>query len=97
MAYGERAEVLAFRTHADSGKIPGLLPALGVGELFIGPIIALSKAKDMTSTRQKIYSSQIEHLAGRTGDEVARYLSQYAAHEGWIPRERPQSVRLAAN
>jgi hypothetical protein len=95
LAYGEPAEVLAFRTHADSGKMPGLVPSLGVGELFIGPITLLSKAKDTASTGQKIYSSQIDHLAARTGDEVARYLSQYAAQEGWIPRERAQSVRLA--
>ena len=97
VAYGERAEVLAFTTHADSGKMPGLLPSLGVGELFIGPITALSKAKDAASTGQKIYSSQIDHLAARTGDEVARYLSQYAAREGWIPRERAPSVRLAGD
>jgi len=97
VAYGERAEVLAFTTHADSGKMPGLLPSMGVGALFVGTITILAKAKDGVSTGQKIYSSQIDHLAGRTGDEVARYLSQYAAHEGWIPRERPQSVRLAAN
>jgi uncharacterized protein DUF4410 len=97
VVYGEQAEVLAFRTHADSGKMPGLLPSLGVGELFIGPITTLSKVKDTASTGQKIYSSQIDHLAGRTGDEVARYLSQYGAHEGWIPRERVQSVRIAAD
>ena len=97
VAYGERAEVLAFTTHADSGKMPGLVPSLGVGELFMGPITALSEAKDVASSGQKIYSSQIEHLASRTGDEVARYLSQYAEGEGWIPRERAKSVRLAVD
>jgi Domain of unknown function (DUF4410) len=96
-AYGERAEVLAFTTHADSGKMPGLLPSLGVGELFIGPITAVSKAKDTASPGERIYTSQIDYLASRTGDDVARYLSQYAAQEGWIPRERAQSVRLAAD
>jgi hypothetical protein len=93
---GERAEVLAFTTHADSGKMPGLLPSLGVGELFIGPITAASKAKDAASTGGKIYSSQLDHLASKTGKQVARYLSQYAANEGWIPRERAESVKLAA-
>jgi hypothetical protein len=97
VAYGERAEVLSFRTHADSGKMPGVLPSMGVGELFIGPITALSEIKDTASTGQKIYSSQIDYLAARTGDEVARYLSQYAAREGWIPPARAQSVRLAAD
>ncbi|MBV8450667.1 MAG: DUF4410 domain-containing protein [Deltaproteobacteria bacterium] len=97
VAYGERAKVLAFTTHADSGKMPGLLPSMGVGELFVGTITILAKAKGGVSTGQKIYSSQIDHLASRTGDEVARYLSQYAAQEGWIPRENAQSVRLAAD
>ena len=97
VAYGERAEVLAFTTHADSGKMPGLVPSVSFGEFFIGPITALSEAKDVASSGQKIYSSQIEFLAGKTGDEVARYLSQYAAEEGWIPRKRAKSVRLAAD
>ena len=96
VAYGEQAEVLAFTTHADSGKMPGIVPSLGVGELFIGTITVLAKAKAAVSGGQKIYSSQIDYLASRTGDEVARYLSQYAAHEGWIPQEHAQSVKLAA-
>ena len=97
VAYGEQAEVLAFTTHADSGKMPGIVPSLGVGELFIGTITVLAKAKAAVSGGQKIYSSQIDYLASRTGDEVARYLSQYAAHEGWIPQEHAQSVKLAAD
>jgi hypothetical protein len=97
VAYGEQAEVLAFTSHADSGKMPGIVPSLGVGELFIGTITVLAKAKAAVSGGQKIYSSQIDHLASRTGDEVARYLSQYAAHEGWIPQEHAKSVKLAAD
>jgi hypothetical protein len=96
VAYGEQVEVLAFTTHADSGKMPGIVPSLGVGQLVIGTITVLGKGKAAVSGGQKIYSSQIDHLAGRTGDEVARYLSQYAAYEGWIPQEHAQSVRLAA-
>lgn len=96
VAYGDWAEVLAFTTHADSGKMPGLLPSMGAGELFIGTITIFAKAKGAASTGEKIYSSQLDHLASRTGDEVARYLSQYAAQEGWILREDAESVRLAA-
>jgi hypothetical protein len=96
LAHGEQAEVLAFTTHADSGKMPGLLPSMGFGEFFIGPITALSEAKDIASSGLKIYSTQIDYLAGKTGEQVARYLSQYAAKEGWIPRQRAKSVKLAA-
>jgi hypothetical protein len=96
VAHGERAEVLAFTTHADSGKMPGLVPSLGVGELVLGPITGLREAKNLASGGQKIYSTQIDRLASKTGDQVARYLSQYSAEEGWIPRDRAKSVRLAA-
>ena len=97
VADGERAEVLAFTTHADSGKMPGLIPSMGAGEFIVGTITILAKAKSVVSAGQKIYSSQLDYLADRTGDEVARYLSQYAAQEGWIPRKNAKSVRLAAN
>jgi hypothetical protein len=95
VAYGESAEVLAFTTHADSGRMPGLIPSIGIGEFFIGPITALSKAKDTASAGLKIYSSQTDYLAGRTGDEVARYLSQYIAQRGWILMQRAQSEKFS--
>ena len=75
---GEKAEVLAFTTHADSGKMPGLAASMGLGELVLGPITAITAIEDAASSGQKIYSSQIEYLAGETSDQVARYLSQYA-------------------
>ena len=71
--------------------------AMGVGELVFGPITALGKAKDAASTGQKIYSTQLDSLASKTGDQVARYLSQYSAAEGWIPQDRAKSVKLAAD
>jgi hypothetical protein len=96
VAQGEQVEVLTFRTHADSGKMPGVVPSLGAGELFIGTISTLAKVKNAFSTGDKIYNSQIDHLASRTGDEIGRYLSLYAADEGWIPWERAKPVKLAA-
>ncbi len=93
---GEKAEVLAFTTHADSGKMPGLAASMVLGELVLGPITAITAIEDAASSGQKIYSSQIEYLAGETSDQVARYFSQYAASEGWIPPSRAKSVRLAS-
>ena len=93
---GEKAEVLAFTTHADSGRMPGLLPSMGVGQLVLGPITALTMVEDAASSGQKIYSSQMEYLAGKTADQVANYLSQYEADNGWIPRSKAKSVKLAA-
>ncbi len=93
---GEKAEVLAFTTHADSGRMPGVLPSMGVGEVVLGPITALTMIEDAASSGQKIYASQIEYLAGQTADQVANYLSQYAADNGWIPRSKAKPVKLAA-
>ena len=92
---GERAEVLSFTTRANSGKMPGVAASLGMGEMFVGPITLISGIEDAVSSGQKIYSSQIEYLAGETSDQVARYLSQYAASEGWISRSKAKSVHLA--
>jgi Domain of unknown function (DUF4410) len=94
--HGERAEVLAFTTHADSGMMPGLVPSMGVGQLLLGPITLITAIEDTASSGQKIYSSQLDYLAGETADQVAAYLSQYSADEGWIPRSKARSVKLAA-
>jgi hypothetical protein len=93
---GQRAEVLAFTTHADSGKMPGMLASMGVGEVVMGPITLISAIEDTASSGQKIYSSQMEYLANETSDQVARYLSQYSATEGWIPRSKAEKVHLAS-
>jgi hypothetical protein len=92
---GERAEVLAFTTYADSGKMPGMAASMAVGGLVMGPITAVTAIEDAVSSGQKIYSSQIDYLASNTGDQVSRYLSQYAAAEHWIPRNKAKSVHLA--
>jgi hypothetical protein len=92
---GEKAEVLAFTTYADSGKMPGMAPSMAAGVFLMGPITAVTVIEDVVSSGQKIYSSQVESLAGQTGDQVSRYLSQYAAAEHWIPRNKAKSVNLA--
>jgi hypothetical protein len=93
---GERAEVLRFTTRANSGKMPGVAASLGVGEMFVGPITLITGVEDALSSGQKIYVSQIDYLADETGNEVAKYLSQYSAAEGWIPMSKAKSVHLAS-
>jgi hypothetical protein len=76
--------------------MPGLIPSMGVGQMVLGPITAITMIEDAASSGQKIYSSQIEFLAGKTADQVSNYLSQYAADNGWIPRSKAKRVKLAA-
>jgi hypothetical protein len=95
---GEKAEVLVFTTYADSGKMPGIAPSfftLGFGQIALGPITLFKSIKDAASGGMKVYSSQIDHLAGETGDQIAYYLSQYAAAEQWIPRSKAKRVHFA--
>jgi hypothetical protein len=96
VSHGERAEVLAFTTHADSGWMPGLAESMPLGVFLIGPITVLSTVGEAASTGQKIYSTQMEYLAGETGDQISNYLSQYAAEEIWIPGYEAKSVNLVA-
>jgi hypothetical protein len=97
VSHGERAEVLAFSTHADSGRMPGLAESMPLGVFLIGPITALTMVEDAASTGQKIYSTKMEYLAGETGDQIANYLSQYAADESWIPGYKAKSVNLVGD
>src|ERR1700730_2058735 len=93
---GERAEVLRFTTRANSGKMPGVAASLGVGEMFVGPITLITGVEEALSSGQKMYVSQVDYLADETGSEVAKYLSQYSATEGWIPRSKAMPVHLAS-
>lgn len=92
---GEKAEVLVFTTHANSGKMPGIGASIGFGTLLLGPITLLTVIEDSISSGQKIYVSQIDYLAGETADQITRYLSQYAAAEHWIPRNKARPVHFA--
>jgi hypothetical protein len=97
VSHGERAEVLSFTTHADSGRMPGLAESMPLGVFLIGPITVLSTVGDAVSTGQKIYSTKMEYLACETGDQISNYLSQYAADEVWIPGYKAKSVNLVAH
>jgi len=97
VSHGERAEVLAFTTHADSGRMPGLAETMPVGVFLIGPITAFSLARDAASTGGKIYSTEMAYLASETGDQISGYLSQYSANESWIPWSKAKSVNLVSH
>ena len=94
VSHGEWAEILAFNTHADSGRMPGLAESMPLAVFLIGPITAFSVIENAATSGQKIYSTQIDYLAGQTGDQIAMYLSQYFAEQSWIPGEKAGSVNL---
>jgi hypothetical protein len=94
----QRAEVLAFTTRADSGRMPGIFPSLftlGIGQIALAPVTTVKVVKDAASGGMKVYSSQVNHLASQTGDQVARYLSQYAAAQHWIAQDKARRPHYA--
>jgi hypothetical protein len=97
VSHGERAEILAFTTHADSGRMPGIAETMPVAVFLIGPITVFSAVRNAASTGGQIYSTQMEYLAGETGDQISNYLSQYSANESWIPWSKAKSVNLVSH
>jgi hypothetical protein len=66
----------------------------GFGELALGPITGITLIENALSSGQKIYVSQVDYLASQTGDQVSRYLSQYAATEHWISPDKAKYVHI---
>ncbi|HUA34440.1 MAG TPA: DUF4410 domain-containing protein [Candidatus Binataceae bacterium] len=91
---GEHAEVLAFTTYSNSGKMPGVAWSMGFGEFFLGPVTLIAALDDAASSGQKFYASQIDYLSGETAIQIANYISQYSANEGWIVPSKAGSVKL---
>ena len=91
---GEHAEVLCFTTYANSGRMPGVVWSIGFGEFFMGPVTLITAIEDAASSGQKFYASQMDYLSGETAIQIANYLSQYSADQGWITRRRAGSVKL---
>jgi len=84
--------LLEFTTHSDSGKLPGAAPLLGAGAVAQGGMTAGMVVTNATVSGVKTYKSDVARMAAASGDQVARYLSEFFARQGWI---RPDQVRKA--
>jgi hypothetical protein len=89
--YGHKL-ILDFRTHSDTGKMPGAAVSMGASEAIEGPITASSLASSAAQTSYKEYKSQVEKMSARSANQAARYLSQLFGEEGWIA---PDQVKKA--
>lgn len=88
-------KLLEFTTHSESSKMPGAaltMPATVAAP--IGASIALGAAS-AASTGFKPDSAEVVPMAGSSGDQAVRYLSEFFAKQGWIPAERVRRARLA--
>lgn len=88
-------KLLEFTTHSQSSKMPGAaftFPATAAAP--IGASIALGAA-NAAGTGFKPDSDEIVPMAGSSGDQAVRYLSEFFAKQGWIPADRVRRARLA--
>jgi uncharacterized protein DUF4410 len=88
----EARKLLEFTTQSDSGKLPGAAPVLGAGAVVQGGVTAGMVAANAAVSGVKTYKSDVARMAAASGDQVARYLSEFFAKQGWI---RPDQVRKA--
>jgi len=89
--YG-RERIADFRTHADSGKMPGAAATLGAGAAAEGAVTGTMIATNAATGGYKEYHSQVERMSARSANEAARYLSELFGKQGWIA---PDQVKKA--
>ena len=90
-ASGDR-KLLDFTTQSDSGIAPGAATTLGAGAVAQGGLTAGAVVANTAVSGVKSYKSDVARMAAASGDQVARYLSEFFAKQGWI---RPDQVRKA--
>jgi uncharacterized protein DUF4410 len=88
----EDRKLMEFTTRSDSSKLPGAAPILGAGAIAQGGVTAGMVVANGAVSGVKTYKSDVARMAAASGDQVARYLSEFFATQGWI---RPDQVRKA--
>ena len=84
--------VLQLMTQSDSGKLPGAAPLLGAGAVTQGGVSAGMAMPKATVSGVKTYQSVVARMAAASGSQVARYLSEFFAKQGWIRSDQVQKA-----
>jgi hypothetical protein len=77
-------ELLEFKSHADSGRLPGSAITLGAGAAATGGLTAVAGVGALVGGGIKSYRYPVEQLAKRSAKHATAYMSQYFARQGWI-------------
>jgi hypothetical protein len=83
--------VQQFETTADSSKMPGMAPMMGVGAAARGAV-GLATAAGVSGGLHTAgeFRESVEAEARRTADALVKRLAQFFATQGWIPQEAAQ-------
>ena len=90
----EARKLMEFTTQADSGKAPGAAPTLGVGAAAQGGVTAGMAVANAAVSGVKTYKSDVARMAASSGDQAARYLSEFFAKQGWIRADQVRKARM---
>lgn len=90
----EARKLMEFTTQSDSSKMPGTATMLGAGAVVQGGVTAGMVAANATVTGVKTYNSDVARMAAASGDQVARYLSEFFAKQGWIRQDQVRKARM---
>lgn len=90
---GAPVQIMSFRIHADSGKMPGAALTMGAGGAAQGA--AAAGAASAAQGVAKAYSSMLSTLADKSAKQTNAYLSQYFATKGWISGDQVQKASIA--
>jgi hypothetical protein len=87
-------KLLEFTTSSESGKAPGAAPAMAAGAAVQGGVTAGMAAAHAAVSGVKTYKSEVGRMAAESGDQAARYLSEFFAQQGWIRSDQVRKVRI---
>jgi hypothetical protein len=90
----EARKLMEFTTQADSGKMPGAAPSLGAGAAAQGGVTAGMVVANAAVSGVKSYKSDVARMAASSGDQAARYLSEFFAKQGWIRADQVRKARM---
>ncbi len=93
--YGtHRRKLLDFKTHADSGKMPGAAATMGAGAAVGVGVTAATVAASAAEGALKEYQSEIDRMSRHSADQAVAYLSEFFAKQGWIRSDQVKKPKV---
>ncbi|HEY2775901.1 MAG TPA: DUF4410 domain-containing protein [Candidatus Binatia bacterium] len=89
----DREKLVDFSTHADSGELPGAAVTMTAGAVVTGGVAPAAVATNAAIGGIKVHRSATGNLAGRSGQQAVKYLSEYFAKQGWIAPEKSEKAK----
>ena len=99
---GAANELLDFKVHSDTGKMPGHAVTMGVGAVLTAGASLMGAAASGMMAGADFWRSMIRSQTNSMANRIVGFVSEYAATQGWVNQSQadllyqPQSVQDAA-